>query len=716
MTSKIRFFIVSLLLVVLFVGLIFVFPHSVHALGFWSVVISLFFLGMFTLSRIVRVWRESRSGPLGTKFQRKVVFIVSTLVMTPSVVMALFAVIFLQSGLQVWFNKRVQVALYESQNVAEAYLSEHQKVIEHNIRDMAQVFSAIRSQLDDFDLAVFHQNPLEFFRQNNDDFVKLLTLFVKTSSLREAIIFIIKDGKQEIVAQSPLAFAIVLKSVAPKDIQKAKVNGIFLSLNEARDEVFAIVPILAPLDAYLFVSKPVDPKVLDRVARASQAVTKYKKLLTSQNNVIVAFIVVFILFTINLLLLVIWGGLVFARQFTLPIGDMIDAAELVRSGEHGVEAKECGTRIEEVRTLVRTFNTMVHETEEQRETLVGFNKCLQDRTHLIENVLSSVSSGVMSLKQDGTILLSNQQARALLRRTSALEGKLLSKVAISFCPLLEKAIAHPGVFQEDQIVLEHFGRIFRVSAIVDPGSSEAVLTFGDISELLSAQKKAAWSDVARRIAHEIKNPLTPIRLSVERLKRKYFDSVSDQDVFQKCVDTVIRQVEHIGRLISEFSTFARMPNPILVNASLKSLTQQAIFLQQQAYADIAFSYTSSQGDFDIACDPQQLEQAIANILKNAIEAIQERQKKMPKPIGEIAVALKKEREGIALSICDNGVGFPFDPLEWTEPYVTTKEGGTGLGLSIVKKIIEDHKGKLLLANRSDKHGACVTLCFSGEKV
>ena len=657
---------------------------------------------------------ERKKGLSGSKFYIKVVGVFSALVMGPSIIMAVFAVIFFESGLQAWFHTRVKTALHESQNVAQAYLSEHQKVIEQNITSMTQGLNAVFDSFIYEDAAIL-KDPKLFFQYHKKELGDCLTMQTSIRSLGQAIIFFFKDGERYTVAHSRFSFALEFKAISPLDIEKAKKDGIMISLNEEGDHVVALVPIFAPLDAFLLVSKPVDQKVLQRVTRASKALEEYNRLLNNQNVFAIQFIILFSLFTLVLLLLAIWGGLIFAKQFIHPIGDLINAAGTAVKG-NSIVSVPCGkVPMEELRTLIHTFNKMVEETHHQKKKLLEFNEKLQERTHFIENILSGISSGVLSLTKKGDIILSNEQARTLLYRKMQLEEKSLESVVNEFLPIFNKALKNPGMFQEEQVVVSYLGKIFLVHVLAEIDNNEVVLTFDDISELVAAQKKAAWSDVARRIAHEIKNPLTPILLSAERLKRKYQHQFKENDIFQKCTTTIIRQVEYIGKLISEFSAFARMPTPVFKKTCLNGLLKEAVFLQQQAFPLIELRSFLSEESVYFSCDVQQMQQVFTNLLKNAAESIEERKAQESGLKGIIEIRLSNHDGKTELTICDNGTGFSENMMELLDPYITSKPDGSGLGLPIVKKILEDHRinygESFFLISRNDSKGACIKILF-----
>ncbi|MBV9965237.1 MAG: PAS domain-containing protein, partial [Alphaproteobacteria bacterium] len=350
------------------------------------------------------------------------------------------------------------------------------------------------------------------------------------------------------------------------------------------------------------------------------------------------------------------------------------------------------------------------------------NRQLDERRRFTETVLTGVSAGVIGLDGLGRVNLPNRTASALLGvDVEQSLGQDLAEVVPEMAGLLEEAVRRPDRLAQAQVQLARRNGtrtlLVRIAAEGEGGDvSGFVVTFDDITELLSAQRKAAWADIARRIAHEIKNPLTPIQLSAERLRRKYYKEIKkDADTFRICTDTIIRHVEDIGRLVDEFSSFARMPTPVLKPEDLTMIVEQAVFLQRTAHPDIAFETHLASRPIPLRCDARLVSQALINILKNAIESIEGRiVEGRPTPSGWVEVSVGEAGGRVSVIVEDNGKGLPQQHRErLTEPYVTTRSKGTGLGLAIVKKIMEDHQGELLLEDR-EAGGARVTLVFAGE--
>jgi len=416
-----------------------------------------------------------------------------------------------------------------------------------------------------------------------------------------------------------------------------------------------------------------------------------------------------------MLLAAVWLAIVFATRLTEPIGGLMAAAERVRAGDLAARVEE-GPSNDELGQLARSFNRMTSQIEQQRSELVEANKELDTRRRLTDAVLAGVSAGVLSVDGGGVVTRSNGSALSLLTLPEdGVLGRQLVDVMPEVAPLVGQAAERPDRATQGQVEIVQRGTrrllLVRISAASDAGT---VVTFDDVTDLMSAQRMAAWGDVARRIAHEIKNPLTPIQLSAERLRRRYLKQIKDDpETFMTCTDTIIRQVGDIGRMVDEFSSFARMPRPTVQPEDAKELCQQSLFLQRNGNAEIQYKSNLPSLAVPLICDRRQVSQVLTNILKNAAEAIEGREAPPGEtlPRGEISLDLKDEGASVSIVIEDNGKGLPQDGRDrLTEPYMTTRSKGTGLGLAIVKKIMEDHGGALVLEDR-EGGGARISLVF-----
>jgi two-component system nitrogen regulation sensor histidine kinase NtrY len=476
------------------------------------------------------------------------------------------------------------------------------------------------------------------------------------------------------------------------------------------------------VDTYLFVGRPVEPTVLAHMATTQTAVNEYKQLEGKRFGLQVTISLIFVVVALLLLLAAVWFGLNFATRLVRPISDLINATDRVRGGDLTARVSETDvTSDDELDVLSRAFNRMTSQLEGQRTELVEANRQLDFRRRFTEAVLSGVSAGIIGLDAQFRINLMNASAAWFFNVTNpdTMNGEPLATLTPEIQAVLD-AMPRGSKLSDGQVEIRHPGQpartlLVRVSSeLAGTEVRGYVVTFDDVTDLVSAQRKAAWADVARRIAHEIKNPLTPIQLSAERLRRKYAkEIVTDPEVFMTCTDTIIRHVDDIGRMVDEFSAFARMPAPVMKEHELKDLCRQTQFLHGTSRADIRYTQIYPDQPCIVECDGRQIAQALTNLLKNAAEAIDARTLPTTGNLlqGEIKLSVTIVHDRVNLSVADNGKGLPVeDRHNLTEPYVTTRTKGTGLGLAIVKKIMEDHHGELVLSDRPGG-GAIVSLIW-----
>ena len=652
--------------------------------------------------RIVQIWAQRRRGSAGAKLHVRLVVLFSSLAVLPAIVVAGFSVIFFDLGLQAWFSDRVRSALSESLAVAEAYLSEHRNAIRGDAIAMAADIS----------------REGQLLRLNQRAMSQVLSAQAALRSLNEAVIF---EGGGRVIAFSGLTMSLALDVIPSWALLRADAGDVVLLDPEATmgpiqvdDRVRVLVRLEDLGDLYMLVGRLVDPQVVGHVERTRVAVAAYENLEGQRSGIQVTFAMLFILVAMLLLLAAIWVGLVFANRLIEPIGSLIAASERVRSGDLSARVAE-GRADDELGTLSRAFNRMTNQIEAQRRELVEANRQLDDRRRFTETVLAGVSAGVIGLDSQGRINLPNRSASVMLSTDlDRLVGTPLDEAVPEFADAVAAARAGSGRGERIEVTVSRDGRR-RILLVgvgterMEGGDEGFVVTFDDITALQTAQRQAAWADVARRIAHEIKNPLTPIQLSAERLKRKYLGEIrSDPDTFRICTETIVRQVGDIGRMVDEFSSFAGMRAE-----DLSELVRQTVFLQRQAHPEVEFEVALPVAPVRVVLDARQVRQALTNLLQNALDAIAGRDAPADGgalPPGRVDVALL-DGERASVSVRDNGRGLPREDRErLTEPYVTTRAKGTGLGLAIVKKIMEDHGGALRLED-DPGGGARVTLEF-----
>ena len=519
--------------------------------------------------------------------------------------------------------------------------------------------------------------------------------------LTEAVVF---DRAGNILARSSLSFTLGFEPVPDDALHLADTGDVAIMTNDSDDRVRALVRLNQFGDVYLFVGRFIEPRVLNHMEETQRAATQYEQMEGQRSGFQITFALIFMMVAMLFLVAAVAIGMHFATQFAVPISRLIAAAEQVRGGDLAARVPE-GEKDDELVSLSRAFNRMTYQIESQQRELKEANRQLDDRRRFTETVLTGVSAGVIGLDRLGRINLPNRSASLLLGvDLEQAIGQDLAEIASDMAGLLGEAERRPDRLAQSQVQLVRGNStrtlLVRIAAEHNGGDiSGFVVTFDDITELLSAQRKAAWADIARRIAHEIKNPLTPIQLAAERLRRRYLKEIkSDAETFTVCTDTIIRHVGDIGRMIDEFSSFARMPAPVLKPENLVELVHQAVFLQRTAHPEIAFETDFPAHLITVRCDARLVGQALINIVKNAIESIEARiaEEGDGEP-GRIRVSVAEQSGQAAVVVEDNGKGLPQQGRErLTEPYVTTRAKGTGLGLAIVKKIMEDHQGELVL--------------------
>ncbi len=663
-------------------------------------------LGALVLRQLIRLWIERRRGLAGARLHIRLALLFAAIAVTPTLIVSVFSAVFFDLGMRGWFSDRVRTAVTGSAAVAEAYLAEHRQNIRGDVLAMANDLN----------------REAPFLIADGRRFEQVVTAQATVRNLTEAVVF---EGNGRVYARTGLSFAFDFEPLPDEAMSKARQGEVVILTSPNDDRIRALVAVNRLVDTFLFVGRFVDPSLLARVEDTQQAVSQYQELEGLRLDFQLTFAIVFALVALLILLASIWIGLLLADRLVRPVSALIDGAERVRHGDLAVRVP-LGVGLDEVASLTRAFNRMTAQLESQHDELLDANTQLDDRRRFTEAVLGGVSSGVVGLDEDGRINLPNRAASRLLGID--LDGQIgapLVDVLTEFSGLIEDSTRRPWREATDQIAVtlpsgETRTFLARLGAEVSDASITGyVVTFDDVTELLSAQRKAAWADVARRIAHEIKNPLTPIQLSAERLRRKYLDQITDDpDTFSRMTETIVRQVSDIGRMVDEFSAFARMPTPVMKDEDLGDLIAASVDLQRAGRPDIQIDVTPCEEDVTLRCDTRQIRQALTNLLQNAVDAIAARGDGGETEVapGRIEIATERRDSTIAVSVADNGRGLPeAERARLTEPYVTTREKGTGLGLAIVKKIMEDHGGSIELRDRPEG-GAIVSLVFSAQAV
>jgi two-component system, NtrC family, nitrogen regulation sensor histidine kinase NtrY len=660
-------------------------------------------LGAVVAKRLIEVWAERRRGLAGSRLQIRLVVLFSLIAVTPTIIVAVFSYLFFSFGIESWFSDKVRTAISESLAVAEAYLHEHQQAIRADVLAMANDLNR--------DAVKLALNP-----QHLDQVVSAQAAL---RGLTEAVVF---DRAGHMLARSSLSFTLGFEPVPDDAMHLADAGDVAIMTNDSDDRVRALVRLNQFGDVYLFVGRFIEPRVLNHMEETQRAAAQYEQLEGQRSGFQITFALIFMMVAMLFLVAAVAIGIHFATQLAVPVSRLITAAEQVRGGDLAARVPE-GDKDDELASLSRAFNRMTYQIESQQRELREANRQLDERRRFTETVLTGVSAGVIGLDRLGRVNLPNRSASSLLGVDLEQSiGQDLAEVAPDMAGLLDEVERRPDRLAQSQVqlVTGNSTRTLLVRIAAEHNGrniSGFVVTFDDITELLSAQRKAAWADIARRIAHEIKNPLTPIQLAAERLRRRYLKEIKqDPETFTICTDTIIRHVGDIGRMIDEFSSFARMPAPVLKPANLVEIVHQAVFLQRTAHPEIAFEAIFPERAVMVRCDARLVGQALINIVKNAIESIQARIAELGAgPEGHIRVVVVEGAGQATVIIEDNGKGLPQQGRErLTEPYVTTRAKGTGLGLAIVKKIMEDHQGELVLED-AESQGARVRFIFAASE-
>lgn len=650
-------------------------------------------MALIVMRRAARLWSQAKTGLIGTRLQSRIIVMFCVIAILPTIIVAVFSGLFFNFGVQAWFDSRVSSALEDSVTVAAAYLDEHKTAIRTDAQglgaDVARNLSQIYTNM-----AAFENN---FTRQTY------------SRNLSEAVLF----DRSRVVARTALSFSLIFERM-PEEVMDRVDQGDAVIFGDDENKIQAVVKISESPELYILVARVVDPTVLEHMKAARTTVAEYRELRHDINRLQKQFFAVFVLVAMLILLASIWAGMALSLRLIGPIAGLMSATERVRAGDYSIKVPE-GRANDEIANLGRTFNRMTGQLEAQRRDIMEANRQLDERRRFTEAVLAGVSAGVIALDGDLRITLSNRTAEELLggKSGSDLFGKRLNEVLPDVEGLIRQVERSPGkiaaanitvpdgekrINLHVQVSAERFGELIE----------SYIVTFDDITELVSAQRNAAWSDVARRIAHEIKNPLTPITLSVDRLRRKFGKEIStDKDAYERYLETISRHVRDIGRMVEEFVAFARLPAATFRTDDVVALLKKAVFSEKTVNDTVKYTLDAPDTPVMMPLDESQLGQVFLNLMKNAAEAMEA--KEGPK---EIHITVSEHEDNITITFEDNGPGFPPEQIDrLTEPYVTTRAKGTGLGLAIVKRSVEEHKGTLSLFNRP-QGGACVSMVFA----
>jgi two-component system, NtrC family, nitrogen regulation sensor histidine kinase NtrY len=656
--------------------------------------LNLILIGTLAVATVHRVFGliAAQRGDAGARLHLRFVMLFATAAVAPAIVVALVFGVLVNQSVDSWFSHRVSTVVENSATVARSYVRSQKQSISENVAGMADGLNQ--------SAAALQQRPIEFSH--------LLALQASLSDFSAAYL-IDRDGR--ILARAEGDSSPPYLAPPPSAFRIADTGDIEAPVFNSTDVIRAIYRLKGFQDAYLYVVRPVERGILAHLNEASGSLAAYRDTAANRGRIEAALELSYLETVFLLLVGAIWVGMAAANSISGPVARLIQAADRIAGGDLTARVT-VGRGPEELGDLARSFNRMTGDLQTQQAELRQAGAEAETRRQFIDSVLSGVSAGVISLDAEGRISTANRQALVLLGLpVDGAQGQPLAAAAPEFVEVVAEATGYGGDAEaEVDVMRDRDTRRLRVRA---SGHADGglVLTFDDITRLVTAQRNAAWRDVARRIAHEIKNPLTPIQLSAERLRRKYRKEItSDLDTFDRCTDTIIRQVAGIGRMVDEFSAFARMPAPKFERVDVAELLREAVFAQRVVDPDTEIDLEESLTEAPALCDERMIGQALTNVLKNAGEAIMARRVAEPGLKGRIHVHLGADGDDLSFEVEDNGVGLPAkDRDRLIEPYVTTREKGTGLGLAIVTRIMEDHGGALQLFDATVRPGARAVL-------
>ena len=660
--------------------------------------------------RVAMLVLARRARSAGSRIHLRMVRLFTIIAVAPALLLGLFAAVTVTFSLEGWLNKRVAGVVQNSVTIAESYVRERHQAIRLDA-------SAISSE-------IVRATPLGV-----PDRATLSRVLARVSQERRLVEVYILNSSGDIIARGPNSYLFLFTPPTEREFGATRPGEVYVFEDRSGGAVRALQPIPGVFDAFLYLVRPVDGEALRVLADTRSMVSQYQQLESQRGDMQLIFAFLYIGFAVLILSAAIWFGIWFADRLARPIGRLAEAADRVAKGDLDARVNE-EKGDDEIAVLSRAFNRMTEQVQRQRGSLLDANVQLDQRRRFTEAVLSGVTAGVVRLDRSGVVNLANGFAEDLLDTTSgALDGTILQEAYPAFAPIIQNAADSPDHIGEGRAVVANTAGesefLVRVACQVSSGEIEGyVVTLDDMTDLVSAQRLAAWGDVARRVAHEIRNPLTPIQLSAERLHRKFGKQIdTDRPVFDQCTGTIVRQVEQIRRMVEEFSNFARMPEPDFANENISSLVKESAMLQMASAPHVKFDLSALDQNLIVKCDRGLISQALTNVMKNAVEAVAARVEKQSeegeKPVqGRVTATVFQRGSMVHIRITDNGVGLPKKERKTVvEPYVTTKARGTGLGLAIVKRMVEEHGGTLTLTDADTvegrESGTCVELTLSG---
>ncbi|MDA9465449.1 sensor histidine kinase NtrY-like [Bradyrhizobium sp. CCBAU 53415] len=645
-----------------------------------------------------------RRGRAAARLHVQIVSLFSIVAVLPAVLVAIVANVTIERGLDRLFSGPTKEVIQNSLTIARAYMQDHAQLIRGDILGMAN------------DIA--HARPL--YDQDRRSFREMLTASAGSRNLPGAMII---DKNTNILESADTGMRLAYSPPAPDFLSNVNENEPEIAVLPDASFVAAVIRLRAFNDTFLYVARPLDPNVVNQLKQTEVSVAEYAQIESRRLGIQVAFALMFAVIALTILMASVLIGLNFANSLVSPIRRLMNAAQTVSTGDLHVQVPVHQSE-GDLAQLGETFNKMTQELRSQRDELVNASDLIDSRRRFIEAVLSSASAGIIGVDASGSVGILNRSAEKLIGHSEAETlGHPLSDVLPELDEMMKTAREGTQRLVQGQITITRDGAernlSVRVSAEKNQPHDSYIITLDDITELVSAQRTSAWGDVARRIAHEIKNPLTPIQLSAERIRRKFGKSITedkDKQIFDQCTDTIVRQVDDIRRMVDEFSRFARMPKPVMEGEDVADTVRQAVFLMKVAHPEIDIEAEFKDDPLRAQFDRRLISQAVTNIVKNATEAIEQ---VPPEELGKgrIDVVVSREDDDVLIDVIDNGIGLPkVARSRLLEPYVTTRAKGTGLGLAIVGRVLEDHGGRIELKDASDfregQRGAWMRMRFA----
>ena len=650
------------------------------------------FITTLLIRRIVQLAAARRAESAGSRLHFRLTTAFGVIALFPTILVAIFAVLSVNQALEGWFSERVRSAVGASLSAAQAY---HTQTRNGLIADT----EAFAQRLNDLNQNRFTTGNIDTDTQLSPELTRLQTEFER--GLKE--IYVINNLAQ-LRLRGPSSYLFGYEQPTEAQIALAEGPEVLVVEDFINNEMRALIRLLNYSNHYLYLTRSVDGALLGLLEETTETANYYNQLETERGRLLFDFGLLYLAFAVILILTATWLGLWFAERLASPVGRMAAAAQKVGAGDLDARIENIKGD-DEIAMLARYFNQMTHQLKGQRDTLIQSAEQADRRRRLFDSVLASVTSGVIGLDQTGHITFLNKFAQRVLDLSEVSELSLLSDSVPEFGEVVDDFISGVSDVAQREIRLVRRGKLesllVRISLRTNELAEEEgyVIAFEDVTDLVSAQRMAAWGDVARRIAHEIKNPLTPIRLSAERIKRKFSPKVGkDSDQLENMTDVIVRQTDELRRIVDEFSQFARMPEPDRRPTDFGDFLRGSILLQESGQPNVTFKLMLPNDILWIDADASMIGRAITNLLKNAGESIEEAVKNNPERRGEIRVVASQTDRSVELEISDNGTGLPEDRSRLLEPYVTNRASGTGLGLSIVVKTIEEHGGSFVLSD------------------